>query len=128
MNNNQLNHNRKTTRLLIGIISLLIFYSVFSKSNSLKEIRNLTIEIESKVDSLRTIQSRYDSLEIVYGEIHQQLSLTKDNLSNLHGTIDSLMNSNITSASRINNSLKKLIEEQQKFEKLNNDTTSFRFK
>ena len=63
------NHHRRTTTFLIGITSLLIFYSVFSKTNSLKDIRNLTIEIESKVDSLRSIQSRYDSLEIVYREI-----------------------------------------------------------
>lgn len=110
------------------VISLVVIYSVFSKSNSLKDIRKLTNEIESKVDSLRDIQSRFDSLEKAYGEIYYRLNLTRENLNNLHGTIDSIMNSNITSASRINNSLKKMIEEQQKFEKLNFDSTSFRFK
>lgn len=120
--------NKKITVILMVVISLVVIYSVFSKSNSLKDIRKLTNEIESKVDSLRDIQSRFDSLEKAYGEIYYRLNLTRENLNNLHGTIDSIMNSNITSASRINNSLKKMIEEQQKFEKLNFDSTSFRFK
>ena len=120
--------NKKITIILIVVISLVVIYSVFSKSNSLKDIRKLTNEIESKVDSLRDIQSRFDSLEKAFGEIHQQLHLTKENLSYLHGSIDSIMNSNITSASRINNSLKKLIEDQQKLEILNSDSSSFKFK
>ena len=128
MNNNWINHRRKTSLLLIGIIFLLIFYSVFSKSNSVKEIRKLTIKIEAEIDLIRNIQFRYDSLEKAFGEIHQQLHLTKENLNYLHGSIDSIMNSNITSASRINNSLKKLIEDQQKLEILNSDSSSFRFK
>jgi len=120
--------NKKITIILIVVISLVVIYSVFSKSNSLKDIRKLTNKIESKVDSLRDIQSRFDSLEKAFGEIHQQLHLTKENLNYLHGSIDSIMNSNITSASRINNSLKKLIEDQQKLEILNSDSSSFRFK
>ncbi len=120
--------NKKITVILMVVISLVVIYSVFSKSNSLKDIRKLSNEIESKVDSLRDIQSRFDSLEKAYGKIYYRLNLTRENLNNLHGTIDSIMNSNITSASRINNSLKKMIEEQQKFEKLNFDSTSFRFK
>lgn len=120
--------NKKITIILIVVISLVVIYSVFSKSNSLKDIRKLTNEIESKVDSLRDIQSRFDSLEKAFGEIHQQLHLTKENLNYLHGSIDSIMNSNITSASRINNSLKKLIEDQQKLEILNSDSSSFKFK
>ena len=111
------------------VLPLVVIYSVFSKSNSLKDIRKLTIEIESKVDSLKNIQSRYDSLEKAYGEIYQQFYLIKENLNNLHETIDSIMNSNITSASRINKSLKKLIEDQQKLEIIiNSDSSSFRFK
>ena len=120
--------NKKITIILMVVLPLVVIYSVFSKSNSLKDIRKLTIEIESKVDSLKNIQSRYDSLEKAYGKIYEQFYLTKENLNNLHETIDSIMNSNITSASRINKSLKKLIEEQHEFEKLNFDSTSFRFK
>jgi len=120
--------NKKTTIILMVVLSLVVIYSVFSKSNSLKDIRKLTIEIESKVDSLKNIQSRYDSLEKAYGKIYQQFYLTKENLNNLHETIDSIMNSNITGASRINKSLKKMIEDQQKLEIINSDSSSFRFK
>ncbi len=120
--------NKKITIILMVVLPLVVIYSVFSKSNSLKDIRKLTIEIESKVDSLKNIQSPYDSLEKAYGKIYEQFYLTKENLNNLHETIDSIMNSNITSASRINNSLKKLIEDQQKLEILNSDSSSFRFK
>ena len=120
--------NKKITIILMVVLPLVVIYSVFSKSNSLKDIRKLTIEIESKVDSLKNIQSRYDSLEKAYGKIYEQFYLTKENLNNLHETIDSIMNSNITSASRINKSLKKMIEDQQKLEIINFDSSSFRFK
>jgi len=60
--------NKKITVILMVVISLVVIYSVFSKSNSLKDIRKLTNEIESKVDSLRDIQSRFDSLEKAYGK------------------------------------------------------------
>lgn len=118
--------DRKTI-ILIVVISVLVGYHVFSRNNSIKEIRKLTKEIEINVDSLQVVHSRYDSLAEDYNRIYEQLSVTKDGLSQFKKNVDSIMHSNINSANKINDALSKIIDKQDSFEAITIDTTSFRF-
>lgn len=118
--------DRKTI-ILIVVISLLVVYHVFSRSSSIKEIKRLTAEIETNVDSLQAVKDRYDLLEKDYHRIYEQLDLTKNGLNEFKHNVDSIMNSNIRNARTINESLSVIIEKQDSFEAVNIDTTSFRF-
>lgn len=118
--------DRKTI-ILIVVISILVIYHVFSRSSSMKEIKSLTDKIETNIDSLRVVQSRYDSLEKDYSRIYDQLNLTRNGLTNFKKDVDSVMHANIRNVNKINESLSDIIEKQDSFESIHIDTTSFRF-
>ncbi len=118
--------DRKTI-ILIVVISILVVYHVFSRNSSIKEIKRLTREIETNVDSLKVVHTRYDSLAKDYDKIYEQLKLTRNGLDEFKKNVDSLMHSNINSAKKINSALTTIIEKQDSFEAVNIDTTSFRF-
>ena len=68
------------------------------------------------MDSIKSIQLRYDSLSEAYRKASQKLSSTKELMQKFRGEIDSIMKLNIYSANRINHSLKILIEDQKQLE------------
>ena len=118
----------RRTIILITVILVLIIYHAFSRSRSLKEIRNLTKQIEVNVDSLQVVNERYIELEKGYEEIYDQLSLTRESLEVFKQDLDSVLHSNINSVNKINTSITEIIEKQDSFEAVNIDTIEFRFK
>jgi predicted PurR-regulated permease PerM len=85
------------TIILIAIILILSFYTVFSGSKRQKEIKRLTKELEIQADSLRRIQNNYETIYKEYDRIYNQLDSTRDRFTSFYHQVDSISHSTISS-------------------------------
>ena len=119
--------DRKIILVLIVSIIAIGIYSVSSQNSSLAQIRNLTDQVEMNVDSLKLINSRYDSLETEYTKVYEAFAKTRNQLDTFKLKLSTIMSSNIRSVNSINNQLQNLLDGQLEFEKVEVDEDDFRF-
>lgn len=113
--------NKRTSIILIVIIALLGFYTIFSGVKKQREINRLTRELTNRVDSLKSLQSNYDVILKKYEHVYSQLDSTKSRFVSFYHDVDSITHTTITSIEKIRQTLALLKQEHKYIAKL--DTT-----
>ena len=120
-------HSKHITIGLIIIIVGLSIYAIASGRGSFKKIRALTDEIEVTVDSLHTVQKRYDSLFTAYGNIQDQLENSIENLNNFKHDLDSIHSIRAQTINELNSNIENIIQKQDSIQRIDSLNNNFRF-
>ncbi len=116
-------HSKHITIGLIIIIVGLSIYAIDSGRGSFKKIR----AFEVTVDSLHTVQKRYDSLFTAYGNIQDQLEHSIKNLNDFKHDLDSIHSIRPQTINELNSNIETIIEKQDSIQRMDSLNNSFRF-
>jgi hypothetical protein len=109
---------------LIVLAAGLIIAIVISGNTSRRQARQL----QKEIDSVESIQLRYDSLQKAYNGVYKQLQTTQNRLVQFSYNLDSIMKKNKFNIVKLQNAVQTLINEQQTLEPLDTtETDTFRF-
>lgn len=118
----------KKDLILIALIAILTVYVILSKTQSTKDIKRLTTEIESKSDSLLLINGNYDSLRVKYDTIYSRLKTSSKQFNNFRFELDSITKVNVRNVKTLERMLEQTIERydnSSKIDTANNDYWRF---
>lgn len=116
-----MNKTKLTTLILIAIIAILSFYTVFSGNRKQKEIKRLTIELNVYIDSIKNISNRYFTIYKEYEIIYKQLDSTRLRMDSFFKQVDSISHTTITSIDKLKQTIE-LIKKEKKYIETIDDT------
>ena len=119
--------NKLITVILALILFLTVVYALTTRSNGIKNIKQLTEQINQKVDTLTIIKGKYDELSRKYSLISSRLDSTSARLKALKNDVDSISHARINSLSSINWALKEVIDKSNLPIVIDSTKTDFRF-
>lgn len=123
-----MNKNRRIIILLAVLLVLVAGFAIFSKNDSIKNIKELTEQLDQQTDSLGLIHDKYDSLSVQYDMAIAQLDTTATRLRNFKDQVDSITNARINNLSAVNKALKDVIDKNAQPIELDSTKTDFRFR
>ena len=119
--------NKLITVILALILFLTVVYALTTRSNGIKNIKQLTEQINQKVDTLTIIKGKYDELSRKYSLVSSRLDSTSARLKALKNDVDSISHARINSLSSINWALKEVIDKSNLPIVIDSTKTDFRF-
>lgn len=125
---------RKTSLILIIILSGLVAYNIFFGHSAVKEAKRLTEELENRVDSLKHVVEKYEKMEYKYARLYNELSQTRSKISEFKIHFDEINKLRANDVHKIKSRLKSVVADFDSLDikfhhsnTFNNDLDSIRF-
>lgn len=108
-NSTAFRHVKWQTVVVIGLALSLGLNILFGRT-SLREAKELTKELEMRIDTLQVVESEYAELEKKYVNLYSEFSITRTQIAQFKTKLSEISKAQNTSLSNIRNELGRLIE------------------
>jgi predicted nucleic acid-binding Zn-ribbon protein len=104
--------------ILVAVIVILCFYTIFSGGRRTKELKRLEKELTISADSLKKLKSSYETILQRYDTIYFRLDTTKNKFVQFYQQLDSISHSTINNVEKIRKTMALIKKEHDYINKL----------
>lgn len=94
---------------LLVIVALLCGYFVLFGRSSAREAKKISEKLEVQLDSLAQLSKKYEEIHASYVTLHNDLSQTRDRVSDLKVKLEEISKTNVSSVSALKKRLNEVI-------------------